>query len=133
MSILGHRVSMKSVAALAAVMVLAGLLPAMSSTPSREIRLVVREMAFYVEGDFDTPNPPLELKAGERVRIVVRNDERGMSHDFAVPAVDVATDPIQWNERDQVSFEAPAAPGVYEYVCRPHLLMMKGVIRVVSP
>jgi plastocyanin len=48
-----------------------------------------------------------------------------------VPAIDVATNILNWNQRDAVTFEAPKEPGTYEYVCRPHLLMMKGVLRVI--
>lgn len=130
MSILGRHVSMTSVAALAALMVLAALLPAVSSTPAREITLVARGMAFYVEGAPTEPNPTLELTAGERVRVTLRNDDRGMTHDFAVPVAGAGLEPIEWNERGVVVFDVPATPGTYEYVCRPHLLMMKGVIKV---
>jgi plastocyanin len=130
MNILGRRVPMMGIAALAALMVLAVLLPAMSSTPTREIALVARGMAFYAEDAPQTMNPTLEFKAGERVRVVLRNDDRGMTHDFAIPAVGVGVDPITWNERGEVVFDVPTTPGNYEYVCRPHLLMMRGAILV---
>jgi plastocyanin len=132
MSIVGRRISVKATAALAALMLLSALLPAMSGTPTREITLVARGMAFYLDGAPDEPNPTIEAKAGERVRIELRNEERGMTHDFAVPAVDAATDAIDWRARARVTFDAPATPGTYEYVCRPHRLMMKGVIRVIG-
>ena len=131
MSILGRKISMKLVAALAVVMIVGALLPVMTDAPAREITLVARGMAFYVDGDFDRPNPTLEVKASERVRIVVRNEERGMTHDFAVPAADAATDLLNWNEQDEVIFDVPDKPGVYEYVCRPHALMMRGTLRVI--
>jgi plastocyanin len=126
MSILGRKISAKAVAALAAAMVVAALLPVMTDAPAREITLVTRGMAFYVDGNFDQPNPTLEVKAGERVRIVVRNEERGMTHDFRVPAAQAATELLNWNEQDAVTFDVPDAPGSYEYVCQPHALMMKG-------
>jgi len=130
MSILGRRISGRFVGALAAAMLLAALLPALSSTPSREITLVVRGMTFYLKDGPRTPNPTLEVKAGERVRVVLENQERGIRHDFAVPALDAALDPIGWNESDAVVFDVPETPGTYEYVCRPHQLMMRGTIRV---
>ena len=37
---------------------------------------------------------------------------------------------IDWNERNDVVFDVPDEPGTYEYVCRPHQLMMKGTLRV---
>ena len=134
MSILGQEVStsvsLKLVAAMAGLMLLAALLPARSSTPTREITLVVRGMAFYIDGDPSTPNPTLEVKAGERVRVVLRNQDRGMTHDFSVPAAAAAMNIVGWNESGDVTFDVPDTPGTYEYVCRPHALMMRGVIRV---
>jgi plastocyanin len=130
MSILGHKVPLKTIAAMALVMVFAALLPALSGTPNREIVLVVKGMSFYVEGDSLTPNPALDVRAGERVRVVVRNQDRGMTHNFAVPALGVELPPMRWNESDDVVFEAPDKPGTYEYECAPHRLMMRGTIRV---
>ena len=89
MSRLGQGVPMhmsaKVVAAIAGLVLLAALLPAWSSPPTHEIILVARGMTFYLDGEPGTPNPTLEVKAGERVRVVLRNQDRGMTHDFAVP------------------------------------------------
>jgi plastocyanin len=87
-------------------------------------------MAFYLESDLSTPNPTLEVKAGERLRVVLRNQDRGMTHDFAVPTVAAAMNAVSWNESGEVVLEVPDRPGTYEYVCRPHFLMMRGIIRV---
>jgi plastocyanin len=130
MSILGHKVPLKTIAGMALVMLFAALLPALSGTPNREIVLVVKGMSFYVEGDSLTPNPTLEVRAGERVRVVVRNQDRGMTHNFVVPALGVELAPMRWNESDDVVFETPDKPGTYEYECAPHRLMMRGTIRV---
>lgn len=132
MSIWGRRVPVRAVAAMVAMMItITGLLPVMTKARAREITLVAQDMAFYVESDLKTPNPVIEMKAGETIRVVLRNRERGMTHDFAVPVVDAATDVLDWNEEGAVTFDAPAEPGTYEYVCRPHLLMMKGTLRVI--
>ena len=130
MSILGRKVSGKAVAAFAAALVFAALLPVMTKTPDREITLVVRGMAFYLDGDFTHPNPVIAVRAGENVRISVRNEERGMTHDFAVPKLGEATNLVDWNEADSVTFEAPGRAGTYQYVCNPHRLMMKGILKV---
>ena len=134
MSILGHHVSRtvlaRTAATVVAVMLLAALLPALTAKPTREIVLVTSGMAFYIEGDAGTPNPTIEVKAGERVRFVVRNQDRGMTHDFAVPAVAAAMDAIRWNQSGDVTFDVPDTPGTYQYVCRPHRLMMRGLLRV---
>jgi plastocyanin len=63
---------------------------------------------------------------------VLRNEERGMAHDFAVPALDAVTRLLDWNESDTVTFDVPRTPGTYEYVCRPHLLMMRGTLLVTA-
>jgi len=133
MSIWGRKVSRKVVAAVAVLFItVAGLLPVMTKARAREITLVAKDMAFYVENDLETPNPVLEVKAGETIRVVLLNRDRGMTHDFAVPAAQAAIDALDWNEDDAVTFEVPDEPGTYEYVCRPHLLMMKGKLIVRS-
>ena len=130
MSIFGRRVSIRAVAAAVAVLVVAALLPVMSKEPSREIVLVARGMAFYLEGEPAAPNPAIRVAAGETVRVVLRNEDRGMTHDFAVPSLGESLDGLDWNETDDVVFDVPATPGEYEYVCRPHMLMMRGRIVV---
>ena len=130
MSILGRKISAAWVAALVVAMIVGALLPVTTRTPAREITLVARDMAFYLDGDFTHPNPDIEVKAGEHVRIIMRNEERGMTHDFAVPAAGASVDLLEWNEQGEVTFDVPATPGTYEYVCRPHMLMMKGVLKV---
>jgi plastocyanin len=129
-NIVGHRVSRKVIAAMAGVIMLAALLPALSNTPRRDVVLVAKGMAFYLENDLKTPNPTIEVKAGERVRVVVRNQDPGMTHDFAVPILGAVMKEITWNQTGQVVFNAPEKRGTYEYVCQPHRLMMKGTIRV---
>jgi plastocyanin len=130
MSFWGRRVSTEVIAVVVVVLVVGALLTAVSRAPSREIVLVARGMAFYLENDPTQPNPTLTLNAGERVRVVLRNEERGFTHDFAVPAVDAATDLIDWNEDASVTFDVPDRPGTYEYVCEPHAMMMQGRIVV---
>lgn len=130
MSILGRHISTKVVATVAGCLLLAALLPAVTRTPTREVALVVKGMAFYLESDLTTPNPIIEVKAGERVRVVLRNQDRGLTHDFAVPAIGAVTNEIPWNQSDELVFDVPDEPGIYEYVCQPHRLMMRGTIRV---
>ena len=130
MSILGRQISWKVVMAAMLLMIVLALLPVMTFSPSREIRLIAKDMAFYLENNSTVPNPIIELKAGETIHLVFRNQERGILHDFVIPAAHVATDALHWNEEATLTFDAPDTPGTYEYVCRPHLLMMKGTLRV---
>ena len=109
------------------------LLPMIASSGRdevREIRLVVRNMTFYLEGGM-APNPTLTVRAGEQVRLVLRNDEPGMRHDFAVQAWEVGTRMLEdRGEADTVTFRVPAGPGDHVYQCTPHSTMMRGTIRV---
>jgi plastocyanin len=119
---------------LAAVLVLVALasgaiaLSARGSGP-REIRMVVRNMTFYIEGQSD-PNPTLRLRAGETVRLVLRNDDAGMTHDFAIPDWKAATKWIEGGQEATVTFRAPDQRSSQTYNCQPHALMMRGTILV---
>ena len=63
-------------------------------TEVREIRLVARGMAFYVDGQA-IANPVVHVRPGERVRITVRNVTAGFLHDLAIDSLNVATAPAQ--------------------------------------
>lgn len=144
MSILGRHIPLRILVTVVLVLVVTGgvlvraALPALGTTlwwppaggPARDIVLVVRNMAFYLEDDPATPNPTIRLQPGERVRIVLRNVDRGMIHDFAVPALQTAVDAVRWNEEGDVVLAAPSSPGTYQYVCRPHEAMMNGKLIV---
>ena len=129
MSFWGHRVSARLVITAVTVLLLGVLAVAVTREEPREITLVARGMAFYLENG-DLPNPTITVKPGERVRVVLRNEERGIRHDFAVPGLRAALDPLGWNESGAVIVDAPDAPGLYEYWCRPHKMMMRGKIVV---
>jgi plastocyanin len=131
MSIWGRRISTEPLAIVAVVfMVAMGVARALLGENAREVTLVAKDMAFYLEGDSTRANPVIEARAGERLRVILKNRDRGMTHDFVVPSLRAATDVIKWNEDDEVMFEVPSQPGTYEYVCQPHLLMMKGTLVV---
>ena len=130
MSFWGRQVSVKLIGTAVAVLLLGAFAFALTRPAPRDITLVVRGMAFYLENGDGLPNPVIQLQAGERVRITLRNEERGIRHDFAVPSLRATLEPIGWNESADVTFVAPDTPGTYEYWCRPHMLMMRGKIVV---
>lgn len=109
---------------------IAAIVPrAVARRPVHEIRLVVRQMAYYAEGS-STPNPTLTVRRGDQVRIVLRNDDAGMIHDFAVRDWDAATRRLAAGEEAVITFTAPEGPGLVAYSCTPHGEMMRGTIRV---
>jgi plastocyanin len=116
--------------ALAALMPLrAGTSNAKATARPRVITIEARGMAFRVDGVAD-PNPVLRLRAGEEVKVVLRNREPGMLHDFAVPSLKVATPELKSDQKAEITFRVPTTRGRLEYICRPHSLMMKGTIQV---
>jgi plastocyanin len=116
--------------ALAGVAVLA---VAMSSRAgaTREVTLVARGMAFYLEGG-STPNPTIHARAGDTVRLVLRNDTPGLLHDLAIGELGVSIAPVKAGALGSVSLRLPSRPGAYEYVCRPHSQMMRGQLLVLA-
>ena len=97
--------------------------------PVREVRLVVRDMTYYLDGD-EQPNPTLKVRAGERVKIVLRNDDEGMEHDFKVRAWEIGTGIVNGKGAESVTFTVPAERGSHVYSCTPHPSSMRGVIEV---
>jgi hypothetical protein len=102
---------------------------ASSRTPRRDIVLVARGMAFYL-ADGSGPNPMLTLKPDEKVRLVLRNQDPGVTHDFTVPAWNLATQQLHGAGEASIVVRAPSTRGMQEYRCNPHATMMRGHIAV---
>ena len=77
----------------------------------REIHLVAKDMTFYVDGQ-NAPNPTLHARPGERIRIVLRNTDVGMSHDFVIRSWSVNTRLLKGKGQDSIEFTVPADPRV---------------------
>jgi len=114
-----------------AVVGLAAFIPLTANprTVPREITLVARQMAFYLEGS-DEPNPTLRLSPGEEVRLVLRNEEAGVMHDFVASSLRAAIAPLRRGATGSIEFRVPDQPGRYQYQCTPHARMMTGTIVV---
>ena len=129
------RVAAVAVPALLILNLTALVAPGATPRPAlREIELLARDMTFYLAGDTQAgPNPTLWLEAGEEVRIVLRNQDPGITHNFAVTAWNVSMKAFQGEGAPRsVLVRAPQRPGRFEYVCTPHSAMMAGVIEVVA-
>ena len=99
-------------------------------SPVRDVIVVTRGMTFALAERPDEPNPVLRFRSGERVRLVLRNEAAGLSHDVAIPAWNIAVDPIPSGQVASTTFTVPAASGRVEYRCRPHAAMMNGIVDV---
>jgi plastocyanin len=119
--------------ALAVLALAATGLPMVASSSDagpREIGIVVRDMAFYVDNGGE-PNPVIALRPGEHVRLRLRNEDAGMRHDFTIKAWTVATRTLDdRGEEDIVEFTVPETRGTQTYQCTPHAKMMTGTVRV---
>ncbi len=124
-------VAVAAVAALVIVSWVAAMAVVRTAPPPRNVTLVVKDMRFYLPGS-DVPNPPIRVRPGETVKVVLVNEERGMLHDVAVPALGFAIEPFKGGDGARASglLEAPEEPGRHEYVCTLHLLTMRGVLEV---
>ena len=108
------------------------LLPMIASSDLdsvREVRLTVRDMTYYLDGGSE-PNPTLVFRAGERVRVILKNDDPGMDHDFTVPTWEVKTKLLEGRGEAKVVIKVPKKRGDQAYICTPHAKMMRGTIRV---
>jgi plastocyanin len=95
----------------------------------REITIVARDMTFYLDGR-GRPNPTIRLAAGERVRIVLRNEDAGLTHDVVVRSLGIAAPTLKGLGSTSVTVEVPDAPGRHTYTCTPHAKMMSGLVEV---
>jgi hypothetical protein len=62
---------------------------------TQQIKLVARDMKFYLAEDPYTPNPTIQVKGGQQVRIVLENRDRGITHDFVVSGLPIAIAPFK--------------------------------------
>jgi heme/copper-type cytochrome/quinol oxidase subunit 2 len=114
----------------AVIAIVATLLPMVASSEldrKRDVHLVIRDMAYYLDGKGD-PNPTLEFRRGERVRLRVTSEDAGMEHDFVVKNLNVATKLIEGRGTDVVNMRIPTEPGTDTYFCTPHSAKMRGTV-----
>lgn len=99
---------------------------------ARSIVLEARDAAFLDRGSENAQrNPRIEVEAGERIRLVIRNTDPGVAHAISLPGLDAEVRLL--HPGDEVAVELQAmTPGTYEYVCPFHVPLMKGSL-VVRP
>ena len=69
-------------------------------------------------------------RPGERIRIILRNTDVGMSHDFVIRSWSVNTRLLKGKGQDSIEFTVPLTRGAHAYSCSPHAEMMGGTIVV---
>lgn len=111
----------------------------------RKITLVAKGMSFRIEeseirnsksitplsvNSTSKSNPILSFKPGEKVKITLRNEDRGILHDFKIEGLKVKLSrPLRYEESESFTITVPEE-GKYEYYCSNHPEMMRGEISI---
>lgn len=100
---------------------------------SRDITVVAKNMVFSVPSleTSGEANPTITLKRGQKVTIILRNDDAGMLHDLVIEGLDVRLETVSCGETTRLTFTVPREPGEYVYLCSFHPTRMRGVFVVV--
>jgi plastocyanin len=86
------------------------------------------EVALIAQGlKFNDTNPPLEVRRGETLRLLIRNAEPGgIAHDLVITGPGgLKSQPIPPGETQVVTFK-PSQSGIYHYSCSLHPGLMDG-------
>ena len=77
-------------------------------------------------------NPTLYAELGSKVKLIFRNESRGIEHNLAIEGLDVDTGILRPGERAEISFSVPLRDTVLAYSCMLHPVM-KGKFVVGNP
>ena len=114
------------------VVVAMGILVISGFRTSAEADEPIREIVLDAKGTaFAGDNPTLVLEEGERVRVIVRNNDPGVEHSIAIPELGIERVDIAPGEEHVFEVRA-GRPGVVDYLCPQHMPSMQGKI-VVKP
>jgi len=118
-------------AAFIGAVAICGVVLAGGSSPHdvREIRLVARDMTYFDAATREA-NPTLRLKRGERIRLVLTNDDRGYTHNLVSPALGVSLPLLEAGKTQAIEVTVPDVAGPSTYSCAPHGQMMRGNIAI---
>lgn len=95
---------------------------------TREIVMVTRDVAFEVPGQLGA-NPTLQLKKGQPVRLILRNDEpEKILHCFTIGGLGVkTTKDLATGESETLVF-TPLERGTFTYACLMHPMMAGKIV-----
>ena len=84
-------------------------LTASTRTAVRDITLVVRDMAFYLDGGSE-PNPTIQVRTGETVQLTLLNRDPGFKHNLTIEALGLDMPHLETDASMKVRLRAPPAP-----------------------
>ena len=99
--------------------------------PTRDVLFIARDMAFYTGGS-KAVNPVIQLRTGEEVRLVFRNDDEGIRHTLAIQDWNVLLELPKGEREVSMVVRVPDRTGRHWYVCEPHRSMMVGIVEVTA-
>ena len=94
--------------------------------PNTIIEVVAEDLVF--RGN----NPTLYAESGSKVKLIFRNEARGIEHHLGIEGFKVETDVLRPGEREEISFVVPLRDTVLTYSCYLHPIM-KGKFVVGNP
>lgn len=97
----------------------------------RELVLVARDMSFHL-ADQAPDNPVIRVVQGQNLRLVLRNEDEGITHDLAVLEWGVGVHALRSGSTGVLSVRVPDEPGRVEYICQRHGALMKGTIEIAA-
>lgn len=93
----------------------------------KEFVLIAKDMKFHVQGE---EKLPLLVRVGDRVRLIVRNEEsQPIAHNFAIVGLGLRTDYQQPGASEILEFDAKHE-GTLLYACLLHPGLMEGQIKI---
>ena len=98
----------------------------MRSRPNIVIEVVAENLSF--RGN----NPTLYAEPGSEVKLIFRNEARGIEHHLVIEGLGVETAILRPGEREEISFSVPLRDTVLTYSCYLHPIM-KGKFVVGNP
>ncbi len=72
---------------------------------------------------FSGNNPTLYAKPGSKVKLIFRNESRGVEHNLAIEGLDVETEILRPGEREDIIFSVPPQDTILTYSCYLHPIM----------
>ncbi len=95
----------------------------------REIVLVAKDIAFRLADQPDKANPPVHLKKGRPVKLIIRNDEPDkVLHCFTVGGLDVKTSRGLATGESETLIFTPKERGTFTYACLMHPMMSGKIV-----
>ena len=98
---------------------------------TRDIPNVIMEVVaenFVFKGN----NPTLYAEPGSKVKLIFRNEARGIEHQLAIEGMDVETDVLRPGESQEINFFVPLRDTVLTYSCYLHPTMKGKFVVTIS-